>query len=62
MIVGAATTLVWHNVPALAGIAYEVIPAIAFSALSIIMVSKVTRPTLGSLVVGAAVSEERPQS
>src|SRR5262249_10054180 len=48
MIVGAATTLVWHNVPALAGVAYEVIPAIALSALSIVMVSRVTRPTPGS--------------
>ena len=58
MIIGAATTLVWHNVPALAGVAYEVIPAIILSAMAIIVVSQVTRPTPGSDAVGAAVSGE----
>jgi sodium/proline symporter len=62
MIVGAATTLVWHNVPALAGVAYEVIPAIILSAMAIIVVSQVTRPTPGSDAVGAAVSGEESAS
>src|SRR5262249_9172089 len=58
MIVGASTTLVWHNVPALASVAYEVIPAILLSALSTVVVSHVTRPTPGSLVVVRTVSDE----
>jgi sodium/proline symporter len=62
MIVGASTTLVWHNVPALAGVAYEVIPAIILSALSIVMVSQVTRPAACPIDIGAAGSEEEPES
>jgi sodium/proline symporter len=61
MIVGAVTILVWHNVPALAGVAYEVIPAIVLSALSIVVVSQVTRPKSGSLEVVPAVSGEGPE-
>jgi Na+/proline symporter len=62
MIVGAGTILVWHNVPALAGVAYEVIPAIILSAMSIVMVSQLTRPASESLAVGQAVSGEEPRS
>jgi sodium/proline symporter len=62
MIIGAATTLVWHNVPALAGVAYEVIPAIILSTLAIIVVSQVTRPASGSLAAGAAVVGEESSS
>jgi sodium/proline symporter len=54
MLVGAATILVWHNVPALAGVAYEVIPAIVLSAMSIIVVSQVTGPGSGSPEVDTA--------
>jgi sodium/proline symporter len=42
MLSGAFTVLVWRNVPALSGI-YEVIPAMALSALSILLVSRLTR-------------------
>jgi sodium/proline symporter len=61
MIVGAAATLVWHNVPALAAIAYEVIPAIILSALSIVLVSQIGRPASESRAVSPAVSEEGPE-
>jgi sodium/proline symporter len=47
MIAGAATVLVWRNVPALSGI-YEVLPAMAISALSILVVSRVTSRRPGS--------------
>jgi sodium/proline symporter len=43
MISGALTVLAWRNIPALSGI-YEVIPAMAVSALSILLVSRLTRP------------------
>jgi sodium/proline symporter len=39
IVAGLVTTFVWHNVPALAGVAYEVIPAILISALTIFAVS-----------------------
>jgi sodium/proline symporter len=44
MIAGAATVLVWRNVPALSGI-YEVLPAMLVSALSILVVSRLTART-----------------
>jgi sodium/proline symporter len=47
MISGAATVLAWRNVPALSNI-YEVIPAMAVSALSIVLVSRLTREPLES--------------
>jgi sodium/proline symporter len=62
MIVGASTTLVWHNAPALAGVVYEVIPAILLSSLSIVMVSQLTRSMPPSLAVDAAVAREGPNS
>jgi Na+/proline symporter len=43
MISGAATVLVWRSVPALVGVAYEVIPAMLVSAISILVVSRLTR-------------------
>jgi Na+/proline symporter len=43
MLSGALTVLVWRNVPALSSLAYEVIPAMAVSALSILVVSRLTR-------------------
>jgi sodium/proline symporter len=42
MISGALVVLVWRNIPALAGI-YEVLPAITVSAISIVLVSRLTR-------------------
>jgi sodium/proline symporter len=44
IVAGSVTSLVWHNVPALAGAAYEVIPAMCASALAIVAVSALTRP------------------
>jgi sodium/proline symporter len=44
MIAGAVTVLVWRHVPALGGVAYEVIPAMIVSAVSILVVSWLTRP------------------
>jgi sodium/proline symporter len=43
IIVGSVTCLIWHNT-ALADVAYELIPAIASSALSIVVVSHFTQP------------------
>lgn len=43
MISGTVAVLVWRNVPALASVAYEVIPAMAISALAIFLVSRLTR-------------------
>jgi sodium/proline symporter len=43
MVSGALTVLVWRNVPALSSVAYEVLPAMAVSAISILLVSRLTR-------------------
>jgi sodium/proline symporter len=43
MISGTLTVLVWRNIPALSNIGYEVLPAMAISALSIVLVSLLTR-------------------
>ncbi len=45
MITGTLTVLTWRNVPALSSVAYEVIPAMTISALSIFLVSRLTRST-----------------
>jgi Na+/proline symporter len=42
MISGAATVLVWRSVPALVGVAYEVIPAMLISTITILVVSRLT--------------------
>jgi Na+/proline symporter len=42
MISGGVTVLVWRNVPLVSGV-YEVIPAMSVSALSILLVSRLTR-------------------
>jgi sodium/proline symporter len=42
MISGASTVLVWRSVPSLVGVAYEVIPAMLISAISIVVVSRLT--------------------
>jgi Na+/proline symporter len=39
---GAVASVVWHNIPALASVAYEVIPSIGISACAIWSVSQVT--------------------
>jgi Na+/proline symporter len=48
MISGTLAVLVWRNLPALSSVAYEVIPAMAISALSILVVSRLTRKELSS--------------
>jgi sodium/proline symporter len=47
MLSGALTVLLWRNVPELSEV-YEVIPAMAISALSILLVSRLTREPLES--------------
>jgi sodium/proline symporter len=44
IIAGSVTCLIWHNTPALAALAYEVIPAVLVSAASIFVVSWLTQP------------------
>jgi len=44
MLSGALTVLLWRNVPALSSV-YEVLPAMAVSAVSIVLVSRLTRET-----------------
>jgi sodium/proline symporter len=46
MISGALTVLLWRNVPALSSVAYEVLPAMTVSALSVLLVSRLTRKPL----------------
>jgi sodium/proline symporter len=43
MVSGGLTVLAWRNVPALSSVAYEVLPAMAVSAISILVVSRLTR-------------------
>ena len=43
MVSGALTVLAWRNTPALSSVAYEVLPAMAVSAISILLVSRLTR-------------------
>jgi sodium/proline symporter len=44
MTVGLLTVIIWHNVPALAGLVWELIPAFIFSLLAIVLVSFFTGP------------------
>ena len=43
MLVGIATILVWHNIPALAGLVWELVPAFFLSLLVIVLVSKLSK-------------------
>jgi sodium/proline symporter len=44
MIVGTATTLIWHNVPALKGLVYELVPAFVFAFIAVVVASLMTEP------------------
>ncbi len=44
IIAGTSTCLLWHNIPDLAAVAYEVIPAMVISAAAIVIVSLFTQP------------------
>ncbi len=44
MAVGLITVIVWHNVPALASLVWELIPAFGLSMLAIVIVSYLTEP------------------
>ncbi len=44
MVVGSATTVVWHNVPALKDFVYELVPAFTLAAVAVVVVSLLTRP------------------
>lgn len=44
MAVGLLTVIIWHNVPALAGLVWELVPAFLLSLLAIVVVSWLTGP------------------
>jgi Na+/proline symporter len=44
MAVGLLTVIIWHNVPTLAGLVWELLPAFLFSLLAIVVVSLLTGP------------------
>jgi Na+/proline symporter len=48
IVVGACSSVAWHNTPALASVAYEVIPSILLSAIAIVVVSEFSRPAVVS--------------
>ncbi|MBD3366967.1 MAG: sodium/solute symporter [Candidatus Eisenbacteria bacterium] len=45
MIVGAATSVIWHNVEALKEIVYELVPAFVLALIAVVVVSLLTRPS-----------------
>ncbi len=44
MIVGSVTAVVWHNVPALKDIVYELVPAFFLALIAVVVVSLLTEP------------------
>ncbi len=44
MIVGSVTAVVWHNVPALKALVYELVPAFFFALIAVVVVSLLTEP------------------
>ncbi len=44
MVVGSATAVIWHNVPALKAFVYELVPAFVFALVAVVVVSLLTRP------------------
>jgi sodium/proline symporter len=44
MIVGSATTVIWHNVPVLKEFVYELVPAFIFALIAAVIVSLLTKP------------------
>jgi sodium/proline symporter len=44
MVVGAVTTVVWHNVPVLKDFVYELVPAFVFALVTVVIVSLLTQP------------------
>jgi sodium/proline symporter len=50
MAVGLLTVIIWHNVPALAGLVWELIPAFIFSLLAIVVVSLLTGPPKAEVI------------
>jgi Na+/proline symporter len=44
MVVGAVTTVVWHNVPVLKDFVYELVPAFIFALIAVVVGSLLTKP------------------
>jgi len=44
MVVGAVTTVVWHNVPVLKDFVYELVPAFIFALIAVVVGSLLTSP------------------
>lgn len=44
MVVGSATSVVWHNVPALKAIVYELVPAFFLALIAVVVVSLLSAP------------------
>ena len=44
MVVGSATTVIWHNVPVLKDFVYELVPAFIFAAIAVVVGSLLTSP------------------
>jgi len=51
MIVGSATAVVWHNVPALKAMVYELVPAFFLALIAVVVVSLLTEPPADVAVV-----------
>jgi Na+/proline symporter len=44
MVVGSAVAVIWHNVPALKDLVYELVPAFALALAAVVVVSLATKP------------------
>jgi sodium/proline symporter len=44
MVVGSVTTVIWHNVPVLKGLVYELVPAFIFALVAVVVGSLLTKP------------------
>ncbi|MFH1502668.1 MAG: sodium/proline symporter, partial [Candidatus Eisenbacteria bacterium] len=44
MVVGSTVAVVWHNVPLLKGLVYELVPAFFLALAAVVVVSLLTRP------------------
>jgi Na+/proline symporter len=44
MVTGSVVTVVWHNVPVLKGLVYELVPAFIFALVAVVVGSLLTKP------------------
>ncbi len=59
IVAGAVTTIIWHIVPELRGIVYELIPGFAAGLLATVLVSLATRPPADVTALFEAMEERR---